>query len=153
MNRCELEADVRVQLDLLRQTVDQIAQARSSRVGDTMEPFDVAGFGALLMDLYSGIENILKRVATHEELQLPTGPNWHAELFNMFAGVCPDRTAAPLFSEDEVALLREYRSFRHVMVHRYGVTLRWQLMAHLVDSAELALKAVSDAVDRYLRKP
>lgn len=105
------------------------------------------------MSFYNGLENILKRVAIFEGTEIPGGPNWHVEFFSMFVeGDSP--TGVPvLFSRTEAEPLREYRSFRHVMVHGYCVTLRWELMSHLVDSIETVFDLVTTAVDRYLESP
>ena len=150
MTRHELEEEIRVQLDLMRQTVNEIVFARASRAGDPLQAFDLAGFGALLMNFYSGIENILKRIAVFHGIEIPTGPNWHVELLSMFVSPTPSSGAPRVFSQEDAELLREYRSFRHLMVHGYGVALRWEKMSHLVDGIETAMSTVVAAVDRYL---
>ena len=146
----ELQRDIEAQLRLMAETARELSCAGPRGVGVPGTRLEVAGFGALLMNLYSGFENILKRIAQHEGLAIPAGPRWHAELFSAFARPLPS-TATPLLTTDESRLLRRYRDFRHLMVQGCGVALRWELMKELVASADSAFETMVSAIDLYLR--
>ena len=69
----------------------------------------------------------------------------------MFVSAAPSSGAPGVFSQEDAELLREYRSFRHLMVHGYGMALRWEKMSRLVERIEAAMSTVVAAVDTYLR--
>jgi len=141
-------AEVRVQLELMRETVSELAWQRTRHSDGPGSRLEVAGFGALLMNIYAGVENILKRIAQAEGVLPPTGERWHAELFNRLCTDLPS-TGEPFLQESEAETLRELRNFRHVMVHTYGVCLKWELMAHLVADIEAAYDAIIAGAIRY----
>ncbi len=73
MNASELREQVGVELELLNRTLEEILSARSQMEHEPPSVLIVSGFGALLMNFYSGIENILRRIAVFEKLTMPAG--------------------------------------------------------------------------------
>lgn len=148
MSADETSREIALQLELIRDTVHEIAAARTENTPDRLHAFELAGFGALLMNLYNGAENVFKRIAKSEGLAVPSGALWHAELFNAICRPLPS-TSEPFLRPAEAEVLRDYRNFRHVMVHGYGVRLKWGLMEELVVSVEDAYRILCDATARY----
>ena len=149
MSNETLHREIDVQLEQMRDTVQAVLAEMTRRQTPPCSTLELAGFGTLLANLYSGTENILKRVAVHEGLALPSGPRWHAELFNLFTRPLSS-SGEPFFTQAEVDALRQYRNFRHVMMHGDGVALQWEMMAPLVDGAAEAFNAVVTAANRYI---
>lgn len=145
----ELRKQVSIELQLLSQTIAAIQDGLTAIGSHTPTSLERAGFGALLTDIYKGIENTLKRLATFEEIPLPTGERWHLELFNRFTDPLPSGRP-PLFDELTRDELKDYRNFRHLVVHGYGIMLKWELMKGLVERAPAALDMFRDCVDKYL---
>jgi hypothetical protein len=104
---------------------------------------------AFLAQFYNGLENILKRVSHYHGIAIPTGDNWHIELFQRFCK--PILPGFPtLFSETLAAQLAPYRRFRHVALHSYGFTLDWRRMQEGIIALPKIFVEVQDALLRYL---
>jgi len=74
------------------------------------------------------VENILKRISRRHNVALPTGDNWHVELFNYFCE--PAFQGLPvIFNIEQKMSLANYRRFRHVIRHGYSMQLDWDRMA------------------------
>ncbi|MBM4087089.1 MAG: hypothetical protein FJ272_20055 [Planctomycetes bacterium] len=149
MNAEELRDQVRGELELMSRTVSEIERALEAIGDNTPTVFQRAGFGALLMNLYKGIENTLMRIARFEGMALPTGDRWHVEFFRRFTEAFPTNKPA-LFDAMDQQTFRPYRDFRHVMVHGYGVVLKWELMRDLVVGAPAAFDRFRRRIDEYL---
>ena len=150
MSSEELRRQLNMEIQLMEQTVAEIEHALPEVDSASLDTLRRAGFGALLMNLYNGIENILMRIARFEGIPIPTGDRWHIELFNTFTKIFPSGRKA-LFDPDLQARLRGYRDFRHVMVHGYGVILKWELMRGLVAEAPAAFREFRGKVGDYMR--
>jgi uncharacterized protein YutE (UPF0331/DUF86 family) len=78
---------------------------------------ELSGIGALLMNFYSGVENILKLELKFKNIQFPQTSSWHRDLLNTSVekGIITEQTRAGL---------SEYMAFRHFFVHSYSFNLR-----------------------------
>ncbi|MCX5677463.1 MAG: hypothetical protein NTX87_20980 [Planctomycetota bacterium] len=101
-----------------------------------LEPdnFERSALAAMLHSFYTGVENILKRVAIASDGGLPDGQNWHRDLLASMAQPGAHRPAA--LSQATRLALRPYLSFRHVFRQGYGFDLQWDKMAGLVRGCE-----------------
>ncbi len=149
MNANDLREDIASELELLEETVKQIRDELDSLGEGEPTAFQRAGFGALLMNFYSGVENILKRISQYEGIEVPRGPRWHVDLFNRFREPV-SQGREPLLDETMAGPLKPYRDFRHVMVHGYGVALRWPLMRDVVFQVGETLEAFRRRITEYL---
>jgi len=96
-------------------------------------PDDVkaAACATYLLRFYSGLEQLLQRIADELNGGAPTGARWHRELLEQMARPVPRVRPAVLPSRLKEKL-DEYRRFRHRMTRAYGVPLAWSRMRHLV---------------------
>jgi hypothetical protein len=130
-----LKKEVEVQFQLLDLTVQQIASLRTDLAGRDPTIREIAAAGAFLADFYSGIENILKRVSYHYGVELPTGDNWHLDLFARFCK--PGFAGLPALIDDDLREpLAAYRRFRHVLHHGYIIQLQWNRMAEGINAVD-----------------
>jgi hypothetical protein len=103
-----------------------------------------------LAQFYNGLENILKRISHYHSIAIPTGDNWHLELFQRFSvSVLPG--LPPLFSQALAIQLAPYRRFRHVALHSYSFQLEWDRMQEGVVELPRVFVEVQDALNKYLR--
>jgi hypothetical protein len=79
-----LKKEIDIQLQLLDATVREVNLLRAELAGRAPTLREIAAAGAFLADFYSGIENILKRISYHYSVELPSGDNWHLDLFARF---------------------------------------------------------------------
>ena len=143
MKRDLLNKEIALQLAFLDATVREIVLLRSDLVDREPTHREIAAAAAFMADFYGGIENILKRISYHFNVELPRGDNWHVELFARFC--TPGYPGLPvLIEEDLKEPLAAYRRFRHVAHHGYVLQLQWSRMAEGVQSIDqvyLKLKA------------
>ena len=105
-----------------------------------------AGF---LAQFYNGVENILKRISLYHDVPLPTGENWHVNLFKNFTIDGPDQLPN-LFTEQTASLMAPYRRFRHVAFHSYGFQFNWRYMAEGVGQIGSVFNQFKESLHQYL---
>jgi hypothetical protein len=127
-----LQEEIAIQLELLDATVHEI-EAIQSDVGSRQPTIrEMAATAAFLANVYTGVENVLKRVSRCYGVKMPSGEDWHAELFNRFCA--PGFQGLPvIFDDEQKNALAVYRRFRHVIHHGYIMQLEWQRMAEGVE--------------------
>ncbi len=86
---------------------------------------EVAAVSSFLMQFYTGIENILKRISKHNDVPLPTAAAWHVALLGRF-GTPPAPGLPALFDDALAEDLDVFRRFRHVARAAYGIELDWK---------------------------
>jgi hypothetical protein len=90
---------------------------------------EISALAAMLHSFYTGIENVMKRIALRIDGGLPEGPAWHTRLL--------DR-------------LRTYMAFRHMFRHTYSFELRWDHMKPLVSECQDILRQFEEQVEKFL---
>jgi len=116
----------------------------------SVEPdsIELSALSAFLHALYTGIENIFKRIALEIDASLPAGERWHADLLLRMAKPFAERPAA--ISGDLCAQLGKYMQFRHVFRHAYTFELQWTKMADLVLRSEDVLERLKTELKVFL---
>jgi hypothetical protein len=112
------------------------------------DPIEISALAAMLHAFYTGIENVLKRIAADLDGHPPTGEFWHRQLLDNMAQPSPARPAvisAPLRDT-----LRSYLYFRHVFRQAYTFELRWEKMAGLVLECENTFRQFELAMNVFL---
>jgi hypothetical protein len=102
----------------------------------------------MLHSFYTGIENILKRIAVALDGGLPKGENWHRDLLASMAKPGAHRPAA--LSPAARLALRQYLGFRHVFRQGYGFDLQWEKMSGLVGQCEATWRLVQAELAAFL---
>jgi hypothetical protein len=144
-----LKKEVDIQLQLLDVTVQELSLLHVEIAGRDPTIREIAAAGAFLADFYSGIENIFKRISYYNHVELPTGDNWHVELFTRFCS--PGYPGLPVLIEDDLkGPLAAYRRFRHVVHHGYVLQLQWNRMAEGVQDIEQIYRKFKDNLQNYL---
>ena len=140
MNVEVLREEISIQLELLDATIRELEAIRADLESRRPTVREVAAAAAFLADVYTGAENILKRVSHCYGVKLPTGDNWHTELFNRFCP--PGSQGLPVIFNDELKKsLAVYRRFRHVIHHGYAMQLDWERMAEGVENIAVVYAA------------
>jgi uncharacterized protein YutE (UPF0331/DUF86 family) len=118
----ELREEILAELENIDSVVNEV-----SRIQDIakLSSLELSGAATLLHNFYNGLENVLKRVASHKGLPLSDGPAWHREL------LCSSCDKG-IISEGLKDLLGRYLAFRHFFVHAYALNLRPDRMVSLV---------------------
>ncbi len=102
-----------------------------------------AAMAALVMNVYSGIENILKQMLLFDKLDVRDSPEWHEKVLRKSGeiGILPPE----LFQ-----ILSRYLSFRNFFIYSYIFNINWEDLKALVDAVrDLVIKLKSE-INEYL---
>lgn len=77
---------------------------------------ELAGISTFLQNVYSGIENILKRIFKYREISIPDSETSHKDLLDV-------AVENGIITKDLMLELDRYRAFRHFFVHGYVIRL------------------------------
>jgi hypothetical protein len=116
-------------------------------------PSDIerSALAAMLHAFYTGVENLLKRVAIEYDGAVPGGASWHRELLNAMARPSDRRHA--VISAALRDRLKEYLEFRHVFRQAYSFQLEWKKMAPLVAACQDTLGRIEHELDAFFGTP
>jgi len=119
----------------------------------TAEPDHIerAALAAMLHSFYTGIENLLRRVALEADGQAPRGDLWHRRLLDQMSAGTSERPA--VIDGELRAVLRPYLDFRHMFRHAYAFELQWKKMREPVMRCEETLSALREQVQVFLASP
>jgi len=78
---------------------------------------ELAATATYLHNVYSGMENVLRRILKHYKIPLRDSSTSHKDLLAL-------AVERRILSTALVEILDEYRAFRHYFVHGYGVLLQ-----------------------------
>lgn len=95
---------------------------------------ELTASGAFLHALYSGIENICRRIAIELDGKVPKGGDWHRRLLRVMTQATVERPR--VISDDLHSRLLGYLDFRHLFRNIYIFRMDWERMKDLVLGAE-----------------
>lgn len=144
----KLAVFIEVELTQLRQLLAEHRPLLLKVRGEVPDGIERSAVAAMLHSFYTGIENLLKRIAIECDGGVPTGSTWHRVLLDSMARPIPQRPA--VLSAMLHARLAEYLQFRHVFRQAYSFQLRWEKMEGLVWDCETTLAAVETELHRWL---
>ena len=105
----------------------------------------MAGISTLLHNFYNGIEDILRRVVQHRELNVPDGDSWHRDLVNLAA-------SENLISASTADALKPYLAFRHFFVHAYAVDLQANRLKPLCEEVRMVVDSFREDIEQLLSR-
>jgi len=149
MKKEKLREEIEIELDLIKQTVSEIKQILSQIEERPPNNIEKTAAGAFLSQIYGGIEKIMIRICKHNNVDIPSGKDWHSELFKMFCDP-PHNKLPNLIDSVLESLLIPYRKFRHFFIHGYGVLIDIdQIMPGLMNAEKIYKKFVMN-IKMYL---
>jgi hypothetical protein len=124
--------DFNLELTYMNSTVQELLSLQNDLSNRKPTVRETVAAAAFLAQFYNGIENTLKRISQFQSVPLPTGENWHSDLFGRFC--VPSHESLPgLFDESLATELEPYLRFRHLAIHTYGFQLDWNRMREGVE--------------------
>jgi len=105
---------------------------------------DQAAIGALMLNVYSGIEIILKQMLVFDKLNIEDSPGWHEKVLRKAGeiGILPP---------DYIQMLSKYLAFRNYFMYTYIFNINWEDMKALVDALKDLVTKVHTEVDEYMQ--
>jgi hypothetical protein len=134
------------QMDIVVEELEAIEDDVEDRSATLRER---AAASAFLASFYMGVENVLKRIARHHDIDPPRSERWHVALFERF---CPpaDGSLPVLFEGELIPKMDAYRRFRHVIHHGYERDLDYDRMRPGIEGARQTFERFQDEVESYL---
>lgn len=136
----ELLEELYVEREMISQTLMGLSEALSRGSQSVVERAAIATF---IMNVYNGVENMLKRVFKYRGFPLPDSQTWHRDLLRA-------SQEAGIISQELLERLDEYRAFRHVFVHGYGTLLDERKLLPLAAAAPAVWEAFLRELATYL---
>lgn len=103
-----------------------------------------AAMATFIVNVYGGIENILKKMLIYDKLDIDDSPEWHEKLLQKSSeiGILPPE----LFQ-----VLSRYLSFRNFFIYNYAFNIKWEDMKVLVDALKDLNNKFRAEIDEYLQ--
>ena len=97
-----------------------------------------------MLNVYSGIEIILKQMLVFDKLNIEDSPGWHEKVLRKAGeiGILPP---------DYIQMLSKYLAFRNYFMYTYIFNINWEDMKALVDALKDLVTKVHTEVDEYMQ--
>ena len=141
---------IRSELENLEEVVSRVCRAVEATAGDSVDSdlyWDAIALN--LHDFYTGLERVLRYIATEVDGHLPTGGEWHRELLRQMATQLPQIRPA-VFSNATIKRLDEYLRFRHVVRHVYAFEFDPQRIRPLAEALAGDFAQVEDELAVFI---
>ncbi len=103
-----------------------------------------AAIGALMMNVYTGIERVLKQMLLFDKLDVTDSPEWHKKILRKAGeiGIIPTELQP---------VLARFLSFRNFFTYNYTFNVKWEEMKVLVDAVKDLNGKIRSEVEEYLQ--
>jgi uncharacterized protein YutE (UPF0331/DUF86 family) len=103
-----------------------------------------AAIAALIMNVYTGIEKVLKQMLIFDKLDIADSPDWHEKVLRKAGeiGILPTELQP---------VLAKYLSFRNFFIYNYTFDIKWEDMKVLVDAVRDMTGKVRSEIEEYLQ--
>ena len=81
----KLRREIAVERGLLSRLPQTHKALRECCAEEELGPVEISALAAMLHSFYTGVENVLKRIAVHIDGGPPHGPAWHSRLLDRMA--------------------------------------------------------------------
>ncbi|MDG2617774.1 hypothetical protein P7L53_16150 [Thermoleptolyngbya sichuanensis XZ-Cy5] len=132
-------------------TLDKVVKAAQSQAQKAQAMGDTDFYQAAALSLqnyYMGAERIFEEIAKQIDQSLPSGANSHQQLLQRMSLDIP-QTRPPLLSPETLEQLNDYRSFCHVVMHRYGFEFRLDRVQALVKQLPICHQQLTQDVENF----
>jgi uncharacterized protein YutE (UPF0331/DUF86 family) len=103
---------------------------------------ELAAIGSFIHNVYTGIENMLKRILKFKQVIIPDSPSSHKNLLDQ--AVLTGIISATLSDE-----LDDYRGFRHFFVHAYVLFLDEEQLIPLAENLPMLWKRFDHEIETF----
>ena len=130
------------ELDNIGKVVEELEKVKD--ISDK-EQVVLAGIGAYIQNIYSGMENIFKQLLIYKNVPIPTTSTWHKDLLNL--------SVKYGFITNAIAQkVGKYLFFRHFFVHSYSFLIEEEKLKPLVENAFDVYNEFKKQILNYLER-
>jgi len=104
---------------------------------------ELAAISTFLLNIYTGIENILKQILIFDGLNVGDSPEWHEKILKK-------ATEIGILPPDLFQILSGYLSFRNFFVYSYTFNIKWEKLKVLVEVMKDVLQRLRAEVQEYM---
>ena len=103
-----------------------------------------ASIAALVVNIYGGVENVLKQMLIFDKLDVQDSPEWHEKVLRKAGeiGILPP---------DIIQVLSRYLAFRNYFLYTYIFNINWEDIKALVDALNDLIGKIRSEVEEYLQ--
>lgn len=103
-----------------------------------------AAIGAFMMNIYTGIEKVLKQMLLYDKLDVHDSPEWHEKVLRKSGeiGILPPELQP---------VLARFLSFRNFFIYNYTFNIKWEDMKLLVEAVREMNTKLRSEIEEYLQ--
>jgi hypothetical protein len=103
-----------------------------------------ASIATFIINIYSGIENVLKQMLIYDKLDIKDAPGWH-EIVLKKAG------EIGILPPELYQVLSRYLAFRNYFIYAYIFNIKWDDLKALADAVSELVTKLRSEVDEYIQ--
>jgi hypothetical protein len=103
-----------------------------------------AAVAAFIVNIYSGIEKILKQMLLFDKLDVHDSPEWHEKVLRKSSeiGILPP---------DLFKILSSYLAFRNYFIYTYLFNIKWENITVLADTVNDVVGKLRSEINEYIQ--
>ena len=103
-----------------------------------------AAVAAFIVNIYSGIEKILKQMLLFDKLDVHDSPEWHEKVLRKSSeiGILPP---------DLFKILSSYLAFRNYYIYTYIFNIKWENITALADTVHDVVGKLKTEINEYIQ--
>ncbi len=103
-----------------------------------------AAAAAFVVNIYGGVENILKQMLIFDKLDVNDSPEWHKKVLKKAGeiGILPP---------DLYQIFTKYLAFRNYFIYSYIFNIKWEELKILVDAVRDVIAKLRSEVNEYIQ--
>jgi len=103
-----------------------------------------AAVAAFIVNIYSGVERILKQMLLFDKLDVQDSPEWHEKVLRKSSeiGILPP---------DLFQVLSNYLAFRNYFIYNYIFNIKWENLKALADAVNDVVAKFKNEVTEYIQ--
>jgi len=103
-----------------------------------------AAVAAFIVNIYSGVERILKQMLLFDKLDVQDSPEWHEKVLRKSSeiGILPP---------DLFQVLSNYLAFRNYFIYNYIFNIKWENLKALADAVNDVVAKFKNEVSEYIQ--
>ena len=103
-----------------------------------------AAVAAFIVNIYSGIEKILKEMLLFDKLDVHDSPEWHEKVLKKSSeiGILPP---------DLFKILSSYLAFRNYYIYTYIFNIKWENITALADTVNDVVGKLKSEINEYIQ--
>ncbi len=127
--------------------IDRVMEELFSVYGPEKSEYTLAeqaAVAAFIVNIYGGVENILKQMLIFDKLDITDSPSWHEKVLKKAGeiGILPP---------DLYQIFTKYLAFRNYFIYSYIFNIKWGELKVLVDAIRDVIAKLRSEVNEYIQ--